>query len=294
MWSQVAAHISQVTGVPFAPLHHRAVTGGCINRGYALGDGDRLVFVKLNQAAQIAMFEAEAAGLQSMQATATIRVPTPICWGIDGGTSYLVLEWLELGRGAGKNGAAGWQAMGRQLACLHQVQSRCGFGWDRPNTIGSTPQVNSWTESWAEFWATSRLGYQLQLARRRGGALPLGDRLLAVVPELLAGHRPQPVLVHGDLWSGNAGLTAAGEPVIFDPATYYGDREVDLAMTELFGGFPPGFYRGYEAVLPLAAGYSVRKELYNLYHILNHFNLFGGSYEGQAHRMMAHLVALVK
>jgi fructosamine-3-kinase len=289
MWSKIASQISQVTGQSFAPSHDRAVGGGCINRGYALSDGDRHFFVKLNQAGYVAMFEAEAAGLLDIGKTNTIRVPQPICWGVDRKASYLVLEWLEMGPGT----AAGWRAMGRRLAQLHQVTSSCGFGWQRPNTIGLTPQINPWTDSWAEFWTQSRLSYQLQLARRRGGRLDLGDRLLAIVPELLAGHDPAPALVHGDLWSGNAAITQAGEPVIFDPAMYYGDREVDLAMTELFGGFPPEFYRGYYAVLPRVAGYSVRKELYNLYHILNHFNLFEGSYEEQANRIMANLIALV-
>ncbi len=114
---------------------------------------------------------------------------------------------------------------------------------------------------------------------------PQQEKLLAAIPELLA-HQVQPSLVHGDLWGGNAGCTASGEPVIFDPATYFGDREVDIAMTELFGGFPAAFYKGYNEVFPLDAGYEQRKTLYNLYHILNHFNLFGGSYASQANRMI--------
>lgn len=160
------------------------------------------------------------------------------------------------------------------------------FGWDINNTIGSTVQINNWTANWAEFWAEHRIGYQLKLARRRGGNFPQEERLLKVIPELLAGYEPQPSLVHGDLWGGNAGVTSAGEPVIFDPATYLGDREVDLAMTELFGGFPAQFYRGYNQVWPLDSGYEKRKTFYNLYHILNHFNLFGGSYESQANQMI--------
>jgi fructosamine-3-kinase len=118
----------------------------------------------------------------------------------------------------------------------------------------------------------------------------LGDRLVEAIPDLLAGHDPQPSLVHGDLWGGNASATADGEPVIFDPATYYGDREVDVAMTELFGGFSGAFYQGYNEVWPLDAGYAERKTLYNLYHIINHFNLFGGGYASQANSMMRRLV----
>ncbi|WP_236503334.1 fructosamine kinase family protein, partial [Tychonema sp. BBK16] len=160
------------------------------------------------------------------------------------------------------------------------------FGWDISNTIGSTVQINNWTGNWAEFWAEHRIGYQLKLAKSRGGNFAQEERLLKLIPALLAGYEPKSSLVHGDLWGGNAGVTSAGEPVIFDPATYFGDREVDLAMTELFGGFPAEFYRGYNQVWPLDSGYEKRKTLYNLYHILNHFNLFGGSYASQANQMI--------
>jgi fructosamine-3-kinase len=204
------------------------------------------------------------------------------------------MEWLDLGRGSGSS----WQEMGRQLAAMHQCSTAqlsgkkaAGmFGWQRSNTIGSTPQINPWTANWTEFWTEHRIGYQLRLANRQGGHFPKQDPLLDMIPQLLAGHEPQPSLVHGDLWSGNAAINQSGEPVIFDPATYYGDREVDLAMTELFGGFPPEFYQGYNQVFPLDSGYQQRKVLYNLYHILNHFNLFGGSYASQANRMIDQLL----
>lgn len=288
MWNDIAAQISQVTGKPFQPNNPRSIGGGCINSGYAVSDGDRTYFVKLNQASQLAMFTAEAAGLKQMVATQTIRVPQPICWGTTGNSAYLVLEWLELGR---SNSAAAWEAMGQQLAAMHRHTSTSGFGWQQKNTIGSTPQINTWTTDWTEFWTEHRIGYQLQLGQRRGGNFPKGNQLLAAIPRLLAGHTPLPSLVHGDLWSGNAAVIQSGEPVIFDPAIYYGDREVDLAMTELFGGFPTAFYQGYNQAFPLDAGYQQRKTLYNLYHILNHFNLFGGSYEGQANRMIDQLLS---
>ena len=233
------------------------------------------------------MFEAEQAGLQQMQNTGTIRVPTPLCCGIADESAYFVLEWLPLGRSNRRS----WEKMGQQLAALHQVKLVNTFGWERNNTIGATPQMNTWTTDWAEFWAVHRLSYQFQLAQRRGGHFPLHDRLLTAIPVLLAGHCPQPSLVHGDLWSGNAAFTQAGEPVVFDPATYFGDREVDLAMTELFGGFPAEFYQSYSQVLPMDEGYQQRKPLYNLYHILNHFNLFGGSYAAQANRMITQLLS---
>ncbi|MEG4275805.1 MULTISPECIES: fructosamine kinase family protein [unclassified Microcoleus] len=301
MWDTIAAHICETTGETFLIDNRRSVSGGCINQGYYISSSSGTYFVKINQASQISMFEAEALGLQQVGKTQTIRVPEPICWGTEGNWAYIVLEWLDLG---GRGGDRAWEEMGRKLAEMHKYTPpllrggeepnsgllRGVFGWDINNTIGSTIQINNWTANWAEFWAEHRIGYQLKLARRRGGHFPQGERLLEMIPELLAGYEPQPSLVHGDLWGGNAGVTSAGEPVIFDPAAYFGDREVDLAMTELFGGFPAEFYRGYNHVLPLDSGYEERKTLYNLYHILNHFNLFGGSYESQANQMISRIL----
>lgn len=287
MWTEIAQHISQVAGNEFVVNSRRAVGGGCINQCYAVADSDRTYFVKLNQASQVAMFEAEARGLQQMLDTATIRVPQPIAWGVASSSAYIVLEWLDLGRGGNTQA---WEEMGRQLAAMHSRSNSKAFGWEQNNTIGSTPQINTWTTDWVEFYAKHRLGYQFQLAKRRGGHFPQQEKLLAAIPQLLV-HQPQPSLVHGDLWGGNAAFTTAGEPIILDPATYVGDREVDIAMTELFGGFSAAFYRGYNELFPLDPGYESRKTLYNLYHILNHFNIFGGSYESQANQMIQQILA---
>ncbi len=284
MWKQIAERIAEVTGEDFQIEQLQSVGGGCINQGYAVIGEEKTYFVKLNSASQIEMFEAEMLGLKQMSATQTIRIPQPICYGIANSSAYIVMEWLELGRGASTQA---WEEMGQKLAAMHQVAKVSHFGWDRNNTIGSTPQINNWTEDWSEFFAEYRIGYQLRLAKRRGGNFPDTNRVIAAVKEYLAGYHPQPSLVHGDLWSGNAAVTVQGEPVILDPATYWGDREVDLAMTELFGGFPAAFYRGYNQTWQLDSGYKKRKTLYNLYHILNHFNLFGGGYASQASRMLA-------
>ncbi len=287
MWDQISAQIAMAIGQPVAHAEVRSCGGGCINQGYQLIAGDHPVFVKLNAASQRNMFEAEAIGLAQIAATQTIRVPRPICSGIVGDSAYLVLEWLDLDR-SGRSQS--WNAMGRDLAQLHQYRGSTAFGWSRDNTIGTTPQRNPWTHDWVEFWQVHRIGHQLQLAAQRGGDLPQGAELLAAIPALLAGHQLQPSLVHGDLWGGNAAVTTQGEPVIFDPAPYWGDREVDLAMTELFGGFPAEFYAGYNAIDALDPGYQRRKPLYNLYHILNHYNLFGGSYLSQANQTIAKLL----
>ncbi len=285
MWNIIAQDITRATGQPFDIQDRRSVGGGSINQAFRISDGDRDYFLKLNQVAQYAMFEAEALGLREMADTKTIRVPKPICWGTADGSCYIVMEYLPLGNSSRDS----WYQMGQDLAAMHQVTSDRGFGWQRDNTIGDTPQKNPWTPDWVEFFVEHRLRYQFQLANRRGN-LRCQEELMAAVPSLLAGHTPEPSLVHGDLWSGNASVTADGTPVILDPATYYGDREVDIAMSELFGRFPQPFYDGYNDTYALEQGYETRKILYNLYHIINHFNLFGGGYGSQAQRMIDHLL----
>lgn len=287
-WMTIAAAISQSTHSTFTVENHRPISGGSINQCHAVQQGDLSYFVKLNHVDRSAMFDAEAEGLRQLAASRTIHVPKPICQGQVGGQCFLVLDYLDLG--GRQRGDGAWAALGRQLAQMHRLSiSDRGFGWHRDNTIGLTPQRNSWTEDWATFWAEQRIGPQLRLAG--AGRFLRGDRLLAAIPHLLVGYRPLASLVHGDLWSGNAAIDRNGEPAIFDPAVYYGDREVDIAMTELFGSFPDAFYQGYESTWPLEEGYETRRDLYNLYHLLNHFNMFGGNYAEQADRLMAQLLA---
>lgn len=294
MWKQITDHIAQVTGKNLQVIGQKTISGGCINQGYALQTNLETYFVKLNHKSLEDMFIAEALGLQQMQTTATIRVPQAICHGTIEDKAYLVLEWLDL-LNSPSNNHPGWKLMGAKLAAMHHfpvinLGLKNAFGWTRNNTIGSNPQANSWTENWAEFFAQHRIGYQLKLAKERGGNFPATAKVIEAVSLALANHHPQPSLVHGDLWGGNAAITHEGEPVIFDPAGYVGDREVDLAMTKLFGGFPKEFYQEYQQVFPLPPGYEQREIIYNLYHILNHFNLFGGSYEIQANRMIERIM----
>ena len=243
------------------------VSGGCIHDCYRVQIGGCTRFLKCNSAQHENAFAAEADGLRALR-SAGMRAPAPISEGIAGGRAYLLMEFLDLKR------HGDFAALGRMLAHSHR---RTGerFGWHRDNYIGATPQRNGWCGDWAEFWCRRRMEPQLALAKRNGFDLNI-DGIFRV----LEGHQAQPSLLHGDLWSGNAGFTPEG-PVVFDPAVYYGDREADLAMTELFGGFPPDFYRAYRAAFPLDPGYEKRKPLYNLYHLLNHLNLFGAGYLGQ-------------
>jgi len=232
------------------------------------------------------MFAAEAEGLAEIARSATVRVPQPITWGSAEGHAFLVLEYLALGGGAAD------EALGRQLAAMHRVTAP-RFGWHRDNTIGDTHQPNIQEAEWLTFWREHRLGFQLELAARNGaaGLARRGEALLGRLDGLFPGYTPLPSLLHGDLWGGNYAVAEDGEPVIFDPATYYGDREADIAMTELFGGFAARFYAAYREAWPLDAGYATRRTLYNLYHVINHFNMFGGGYGGQAERMVDRLLA---
>ncbi len=292
LWPAISRHIAAATASPFQPQAPRSVGGGCINAAWVVEDGKRRFFVKTNRADQLPMFEAEALGLAALAQAGAVRVPQPVCFGASEGHAYLVLEYIELGSGRSRTA----QRLGEQLAALHHATA-AQFGWSLDNTIGATPQPNAWLDDWVAFWRERRLGFQLQLAARNGLRGPVrskGERLLEALPAFFACHRPQPSLLHGDLWGGNWGADAGGEPVIFDPAVYYGDREADLAMTELFGGFPETFYAAYRHAWPLDPGYGTRKTLYNLYHVLNHFNLFGGGYASQAERMIEQLLADVR
>lgn len=289
-WSRIADAIARATGAPFEPQEVRDLGGGCINRAVRLSDGRRSFFVKVNEPSASQMFEAERDGLRALATPGAIRVPTPVTGGQAGGLSFLALEYIPLRPLT----EAGWSRLGEQLAALHRATAE-QFGWYRANTIGATTQPNDWKDDWLEFWREHRLGYQLKMAERGGlpsSTVHRGERLLERLDGLFAGYEPPPSLLHGDLWSGNVAAADEGEPVLFDPAVYYGDREADLAMTELFGRFNRRFYEAYQAAWPLDPGYGRRKSLYNLYHVLNHFNLFGGGYGAQAGSMIDELLAV--
>ena len=287
LWSHIAGRISELSGTHFSPRAPGRVGGGCINTAVHLSDGRQDWFVKINDAARLDMFEAEAAGLNAMADTHTIRVPRALCTGSHVDSAYIVMDYIEPGHARG-----GGQALaGERLAAMHR-HTAGRFGWERDNTIGATHQPNAWRDDWIDFWREQRLGFQLELVGRNGYASlqRRGEKLLDCL-HVLIDHAPVPSLLHGDLWGGNIHFDQQGEPVIFDPAVYYGDREADLAMTELFGGFGRDFHAAYDAAWPRDDGYRMRKTLYNLYHILNHANLFGGGYASQAEGMIDRLLS---
>ncbi len=285
----LAEQISTATAEPFRIKQQRMVGGGCINSAYCIESENKRYFVKLNAADKLTMFEAEAEGLTELAKADAVRVPVPICTGVVAQQAFIVMEYLELG------GQARMADFAEQLVKMHRC-THSVFGWQRENTIGSTLQENKPDDNWVSFWCEQRLGFQLELAKRNAASrhlLQKGERLQSELGVFFKGYQPEASLLHGDLWSGNVAFNRQGQAVIFDPATYYGDREADIAMTELFGGFPAEFYTHYQQQWPLDEGYSIRKTLYNLYHILNHFNMFGGGYASQAEGMCERLLAYI-
>ncbi len=287
-WQSIVEQIESTTGSVFKLITVRSLAGGDINSAYCLQGIDKSYFVKLNRAETLGMFAAEATGLKELATTHTVRVPYPVVYGKATDHAFLVVEYIEFGISS----KATDRLFGQQLALLHQLQQPY-FGWHQENTIGSTPQPNVRHDDWIVFWRTQRLQHQLNLAAAKGycGHLQTnGAQLCEKIARFFDGYNPQSSLLHGDLWGGNAATDKHGNPVMFDPACYYGDREADLAMTELFGGFSQDFYAAYRETYPIDQGYTVRKSLYNLYHILNHLNLFGSGYQKQAENMIVNLL----
>jgi fructosamine-3-kinase len=280
--------------------HARSALGNdfCIRDITPLGRGetalrlagpDCAVFAKLRPASDAAMLAAEAEGLAALARCAAVKVPSVLAQGEDAGQDFLLLEWLEMGPLRDPVHA---RRAGTALAELHRCVGE-HFGWPRDNFIGNSPQRNGESDHWARFFVEHRLKPQLERAAAggfRGSLQKHGEAICERASALFLEYRPQPSLVHGDLWGGNLGALTDGTPVLFDPAVYFGDRETDVAMSELFGGLPLAFYAAYRDAWPLNDGYEMRKPLYNLYHVLNHLNLFGRAYLGQAERMASSLV----
>jgi protein-ribulosamine 3-kinase len=277
------------------------VGGGCIANATRLDAERGRFFLKWSGGDAGRTFEAEAAGLRALRdANSPLFIPQPL--DVQDATSepgYLLMEWVE----PGTRGATFWTDFGRGFAALHRHTSQSApaeagerYGFDRDNFIGRLPQHNDWRERWPDFFRTQRLEPQFALARKRGGWKStwdvLADRLLERLDDLLPAE-PHASVLHGDLWSGNflavskpAPAKAGSRAALVDPATYFGHREADLAMTELFGGFDRRFYDAYRAAWPLESGYEERREVYNLYHLVNHLNHFGGSYAGGVERTL--------
>lgn len=254
----------------------RQLGGGDINHALMLDTSSGKFFMKYNSASRYpGMFRSEAEGLELMKSTSTISVPEVIGFGEDGKEAFLLLQYLEPGHRSDKM----MEEAGRLLALMHRNSSP-DFGLDADNYIGSLPQKNTRYSTWTEFFATCRIEPMLRNARDKGlvdqRILKGFSNLLARLDDLVPSEAP--ALVHGDLWGGNYLACADGQVYLIDPAVYYGHREMDLSMTRLFGGFPEAFYKGYQSEFPLQPGWLQRTDIYNLYPLLVHVNLFGGGY----------------
>ncbi len=289
--SEIAKQLSRTLNQELRFVSSETIGGGCINQISKLTDEDgNHWLLKENNPQYLEMFIAEADGLKEIKSSESIRVPEVYCTGKTQQSAYLLMEYIALSSGSANT------KTGEQLAQMHHYKTS-EFGWFRNNNIGTTPQRNEQHSSWIEFWKSQRLIPQLELAKNKGypnSAYEDGLRLAGNLSVFFNTYQPLASLLHGDLWGGNQAHDKAGNPVIFDPAVYYGDREADIAMTELFGGFRSQFYSAYNAYYQLDDGYTTRKTLYNLYHILNHYNLFGGGYASQAASMTSSLLAEIK
>ncbi len=277
--------LEEATGRRWEVLRDEPVGGGCIHDARRVRTPDGDVFVKRVPVEGSALLETEAAGLDALRSTGTVRVPAVVACGCGAGEAVLVLEWIDLQPLDHRSG----ETLGGQMAALHAAPQPSSYGWERDNFIGSTPQENGPMEDWVDFFRVRRLAPQLRRAGEGGFSLPPADPFLERMEVFFPSGAPPVSALHGDLWGGNAAVDAEGGPVLFDPAYYRGDAEADIAFTRFFGGFPDSFYRAYREAVEPRGGSQTRETLYNLYHVLNHLNLFGASYLGQARRMIEDL-----
>lgn len=260
------------------------ISGGCIHNAQkiSLADG-RTFFLKENQKDSASLLATEFEGLRRLEATGVVNVPSPIQWGTEGNSSFLLMEWIEPGSSSSRSSAR----LGEMLAQLHLAEDNAQFGLEFNNFIGSTPQANKWCNNWAEFFVTWRIKPQIELARNRGYSFSeiKADSFWQKLETLLSVN-PAPSLLHGDLWSGNYLIDQSGQPYLIDPAPYWGHHEAEFGILTMFGGFEPAFFDAYHTLIPQAEGFAERLRIYQLYHYLNHLNLFGGSYLGQCQRLL--------
>ncbi|GAB2660243.1 fructosamine kinase family protein [Vibrio panuliri] len=287
MWQAISEQLSETLMFSYVIREKIKLTGGDISESYMISDGEQRYFVKVNQRNFLTNFEVEAENIRILRETRTVFVPELVDIGHTKHNSFLILNYLPTK--PLESGDASYQ-FGKQLAELHLWGEQKEFGFDQDNYIGSTLQPNQWERKWSRFFSEQRIGWQLQLIKEKGVTLVDISEFTQLIKELLANHQPRPSLLHGDLWHGNVANSAFG-PICYDPSCYWGDRECDIAMTELFGGFQAEFYQGYESISPLDTRYNERKHIYNLYHVLNHYNLFGGHYLEEAQSLIDRIKA---
>ncbi|WP_240205928.1 fructosamine kinase family protein [Vibrio sp. CyArs1] len=287
MWQAISDQLSDALMFNFSIKERVKMSGGDINQCYMISDGDQRYFVKTNHKDFLAKFEIEADNLKALRDTNTVHVPEVVLISKTKECAFIILNYIPV---KALDVSTASHQFGIELAKLHKWGEQAEFGFDQDNYIGATLQPNQWHKKWSRFFSEQRIGWQLQLLKEKQISFTDIDQFVSLINEQLSGHNPKPSLLHGDLWNGNVANSAFG-PICYDPASYWGDRECDLAMTELFGGFRQEFYDGYESVLPIEPMFEYRKHIYNLYHVLNHCNLFGGSYLDQAEELISTIQA---
>lgn len=274
MLARVEATLSQVLGASVTITAQENLLGGCINKAQVLQTSHGGFFLKSHACAPSGLFAAEAAGLEALRATSSLTIPKVIAYE----EQFLVLEFMKPAPRTGRFD----EVLGSGLARLHSKTHARGFGFDISTYCGTTLQRNPWTPNWIDFYRDQRLSPLVKHLVDAGAfdrsAHKMSEALLSKLHERLASPEEPSALIHGDLWSGNLHTTAGGQPVLIDPAAYYGHREAEIGMMTLFGGFGPKVFDAYEAARPLAPGWRARNPLYELYHVMNHAHLFGGSY----------------
>jgi fructosamine-3-kinase len=271
-------------------INSQSLSGGCISNAYQIKtEAGKIYFLKYNSTGNNDMFIKEAHGLQELKKAGVIKIPDVICYAKD----YILLEHIISGNKQ-KNFSVDF---GRKFASLHKFTSEL-YGFYEDNYIGSNPQLNISKENekhnWTKFYFNKRIHFQFQLAEVKGNSTSEMQKAIAVlenkIDDIITDNGEKPSLLHGDLWGGNYLINEKGFACLIDPAVYYGNREADLAMTKLFGGFDSRFYEAYNEAFPLPAGYDYRENIYKLYHVLNHLNLFGGGYYSQAMSLISYYI----
>jgi fructosamine-3-kinase len=287
MWQCIEQAITAKTGEKFAIENKRLISTSETNLAFQLSDVQHNYFVKIKDKSHFNHFESEAYALNQIDSLKQVTCPKVIALGNTRNKSFIVLDYIPFAQATEQD----WHHFGAKLAMMHKCSSHGQFGWQHDNYIGNTLQPNNWRSNWKTFFAEQRVAWQLQLLSEKSIKLGDIDHIADICHDILNHHNVKPCLVHGDLWLGNLGFTDSAS-VIYDPACYYGDREVDIAMTELFGQLPYDFYQGYQDIFPLDKGYEQRKLIYNFYHILNHANLYGGIYIDQSRALLSRILSL--
>lgn len=288
MWQGIAEQVSSSLRQPYIIRDHQPHSQTLTGRHYVVTDYEHPLFIRLAPRDQLERFTCEQHNLTSLARMAVLRVPQVVTCGLAADNAFIALEYLLLNEGDSTD----WFGFGASLARLHHATDQAMYGWDEDNYLGQLRQPNRWEKRWATFFAEQRIGWQLQLLaekRQLGDSLDI-NTLIDITQRRLNNHQPKSALLHGDLWRGNTSFTGH-YPVLFNPCCYYGDREVDIAMTELYADYPADFYAGYQSIWPLPCGYAERRDLYQLYYRLCHYNQWGETYRPAAEAALTRFLA---